>query len=171
MNNYIRSIRFSKGLTQKSLSQRSTLPLWHIQMIENNVIIPTENDLLKISTVLDVNKEELITSEELDRKQLSKIYLSVLSMFIIPFGNIIGPSYFMSVHLNLSSKVRSEGNKFVNFQLIWSVITSFIFILLIIYNFKYGVNVYEPLSLWFSLTVLLIFNLGYSSFKFLSIYK
>ncbi|OHX64254.1 DUF4870 domain-containing protein [Flammeovirga pacifica] len=170
MNNYIKNVRFSKGLSQETLSQKSALPLWHIQLIENNVIYPSDNDLQKLSIVLNVDKDSLIYSKSLDSKQLLIIYFSIFTMFFIPYGNIIGPSYYLSTHFNLSSFVRNEGNKFINFQLGWSIFLTVFIVFLTIDHLHLDVSYIPPYSLWFSLIVLILFNIFYTINKVIRLY-
>ena len=143
MKNKVKFYREKNNLTQTELAEKSGLSLRTIQRIENGNT-PKGFTLKSLAEALEIDTENLLNKKiELDKIKI--INISVLSFFIVPFGNIILPTILTFNSKN--EKTKSLGKEIVSFQIIWTVITS---ILLIISPF---------IQRWLSISIPLIFIL------------
>jgi len=119
MKNKVKFHREKQNLTQKELAEKSGLSLRTIQRIENGNTLKGFT-LNSISEALEVDAEDLL-NKKIDLQKIRIINISVLSFFIIPFGNIIVPAILTFKSKN--EKTKSFGKEIVSIQIIWTVIT------------------------------------------------
>ena len=88
----ISKIRKQKGMTQEELSDLSKINLRTLQRIEKDENEPRGNTLKQICEALKIPIEELVDYGKIeDSFYLFFLHFSVLSVIIIPLGNIIFP--------------------------------------------------------------------------------
>ena len=141
MKNNVKFYREKHNLTQKELAEKSGLSLRTIQRIENGNT-PKGFTLKTLSEALETDTENLL-NKKIELERIKIINISVLSFFIVPFGNIIVPAVLTFKSNN--EKTKSLGKEIVNVQIIWTLITCLILII-------------SPLvQRWLSLDIPLIF--------------
>lgn len=124
----IKELRKKSGFTQTDLSKETGLSLRTIQRLEANNKKPKGHTLVALSEVFNMEpsgllnkftaKEEVSDSDSLSIKIIN---LSALSLFIIPFGNILFPIIIW--YKKRQSKIVDEtGRRIINFQIIWSIL-------------------------------------------------
>ena len=119
MKNKVKFHREKQNLTQKELAEKSGLSLRTIQRIENGHTLKGFT-LNSITEALEVDAEDLL-NKKIDLQKIRIINISVLSFFIIPFGNIIVPAILTFKSKN--EKTKSFGKEIVSIQIIWTIIT------------------------------------------------
>ncbi|MCF2490811.1 helix-turn-helix domain-containing protein [Dyadobacter sp. CY347] len=126
----IRSLRKSKGLSQEALAENAGINLRTLQRIENGQAVPRGETLRLLAGALDVSVQDLSESVEAlpnsmedDAGFLRLMSLSALTLWFIPFGNILIPLAFWVLKKNKVNGVAELGRRIVNFQTIWTVVT------------------------------------------------
>ena len=155
-------IRKSKGYTQEELAERAKLNLRTIQRIENGENKPSGNTIKLICEALDTSPEKIINyGKKADLKLLSLMHLSVLTYLVIPIGNIIIPLIFWILKRDKVVDLDDKGIRLLNFQILWTVLTSITFFLALITATleisskpEYGIISYLLLALFIALNVL-----------------
>lgn len=155
-------IRKSKGYTQEELAERAKLNLRTIQRIENGENKPSGNTIKLICEALDTSTEKIINyGKKADLKLLSLMHLSVLTYLVIPIGNIIIPLIFWILKRDKVVDLDDKGIRLLNFQILWTVLTSITFFLALITATleispkpEYGIISYLLLALFIALNVL-----------------
>lgn len=133
IGNKINDARKRKGLTQEELAEASKVNLRTIQRIENNENEPRGKTLLLICNALNINIENLLGSKkENNTNYLIGLHLSVLSMFIIPLGNILIPLIIWVTQKDKINHLKPIGANLLNFQVLWSAVTYLSLILFIV---------------------------------------
>ena len=124
----LKTYRNQKNLTQEELASKSGISIRTIQRIEKGLASGSPHTLKALAKVLEIDSLELNVAEqsqhllkEDDLKKLKLLNFSILSVFIIPFGNILLPTV---VFLRYRSKksVNVVGRKIISFQIVTSVI-------------------------------------------------
>ncbi|MCF0050626.1 helix-turn-helix domain-containing protein [Dyadobacter sp. LJ53] len=126
----IRSLRKSKGLSQEALAEIAGINLRTLQRIETGNAIPRGETLRLLARALDVSVQELSVSVDEspvlmdeDPGFLKLMNLSALTMWFVPFGNILVPLAFWILKRNKINGVAELGKRIINTQIIWSVFT------------------------------------------------
>ncbi|MCF0065130.1 helix-turn-helix domain-containing protein [Dyadobacter chenwenxiniae] len=126
----IRSLRKSKGLSQEALAEIAGINLRTLQRIETGSAIPRGETLRLLARALDVSLQELSVSVDEspvvmdeDPGFLKLMNLSALTMWFVPFGNILVPLAFWILKRNRINGVAELGKRIINTQIIWSVFT------------------------------------------------
>lgn len=125
-------------LTQAELAQASGVSIRTIQRLEKGLTVGSGYTLKALALALEVPPEELrptpLTQVQPNASDLNKIKLlnfSVLSVLLLPFGNIILPLLIFLRHRG-NPKVNKAGRKIISFQIIATLIlfllTVFIFL-------------------------------------------
>lgn len=128
----IKNARKRKGLSQEELADVSKINLRTIQRIENNENEPRGKTLHLICDALKINIENLLESKkENNINYLIGLHLSVLSMFIIPLGNILIPLVIWVTQKDKINHLKPIGANLLNFQILWSAVTYLSLILFI----------------------------------------
>lgn len=158
----IRSFRKSKGLSQEALAENARINLRTLQRIETGNAVPRGETLRLLSRALDVSVEELYEASETpvaledDPGFLKLMSLSALTLWFIPFGNILIPLAFWVLKKNKINGVNELGKRIINFQIIWSVVTYGVAMLLIFPTF-FGEIYIDPFVM---MPVMLLFFIG-----------
>lgn len=128
MNNKVRFYRLEKNMTQTELAQQAQVSLRTIQRIEAGTI-PKGFTLNSIAKALHITQENLLESrkEQLDVRRVKMINISVLSFFVLPFGNVILP--LILTYRSENEQVRVLGYKIITVQIAWTAVTSLLMIL------------------------------------------
>jgi transcriptional regulator with XRE-family HTH domain len=115
-------------MTQTELAQQAQVSLMTIQRIEAGTI-PKGFTLNSIAKALHITQENLLESrkEQLDVRRVKMINLSVLSFFVLPFGNVILP--LILTYRSENEQVRVLGYKIITVQIAWTAVTSLLMIL------------------------------------------
>jgi transcriptional regulator with XRE-family HTH domain len=133
----IKEARKKKGLSQEDLAESAKVNLRTIQRIEKNENEPRGKTLNLICSVLDINTEDILDyGKENDKSYLVIFHLSVLAFLVIPLGNIIMP---LILWVNKKEKViglNTLGKNILNFQIVWSIL-SFTIMIILVTNPKY----------------------------------
>ncbi|MCE7072501.1 helix-turn-helix domain-containing protein [Dyadobacter sp. CY327] len=156
----IRVLRKSKGLSQEALAENAGINLRTLQRIETGNAIPRGETLRLLARALDVSVQELsvfvdespVVMDE-DSGFLKLMNLSALTMWFIPFGNILVPLVFWILKRNKINGVAELGKRIINTQIIWSVFT-FGSAALIILSLFFGDIFIDP---FFMMPVMLLF--------------
>jgi transcriptional regulator with XRE-family HTH domain len=125
----IRLLRKSKGLSQEALAENAGINLRTLQRIESGNAVPRGETLRLLARALDVSVEELsatvsasAVAMEDDPGFLKLMNLSALTLWFIPFGNILLPLAFWVLKKNKINGVAELGKRIINAQIIWSVV-------------------------------------------------
>ena len=156
----IRVLRKSKGLSQEALAENAGINLRTLQRIETGNAIPRGETLRLLARALDVSVQELsvfvdespVVMDE-DPGFLKLMNLSALTMWFIPFGNILVPLVFWILKRNKINGVAELGKRIINTQIIWSAFT-FGSAALIILSLFFGDIFIDP---FFMMPVMLLF--------------
>jgi transcriptional regulator with XRE-family HTH domain len=129
----VRTYREKLDYTQTDLAESANLSLRTIQRIESGHTIPKGHTLSALTEALGITKAELTSQNRLevdkeDALKIKLINLSALAFIGIPFGNILLP-YILWSRNRKSDLVDDTGRRIINYQIIWSVITSILMIL------------------------------------------
>lgn len=124
IGNKIKDARKRKGLSQEELAESAKVNLRTIQRIENSENEPRGKTLHLICEALNLNVEDLLDyGKENSKNYLIGLHLSVLSVFIIPLGNIILPLIIWMTQKDKIMHLKSIGTNLLNFQILWTAIT------------------------------------------------
>lgn len=146
----IREIRKKKGLSQEELAEFAKVNLRTIQRIETNESEPRGKTLNLICEILDVNVEDILDyGKKTDKNYLVIFHLSVLLFLAIPVGNIIIPLILWMNKKDKIIKLKEIGANLLNFQIIWSIITSLSILLWAFFKIRH--YYYEPILLYVSI--------------------
>ena len=156
----IRVLRKSKGLSQEALAENAGINPRTLQRIETGNAIPRGETLRLLARALDVSVQELsvfvdespVVMDE-DPGFLKLMNLSALTMWFIPFGNILVPLVFWILKRNKINGVAELGKRIINTQIIWSAFT-FGSAALIILSLFFGDIFIDP---FFMMPVMLLF--------------
>lgn len=126
----IRALRKSKGLSQEALADSAGINLRTLQRIETGSALPRGETLRLLARALDLSVQELsvavnespIVMEE-DPGFLKLMNLSALTLWFVPFGNILVPLAFWIFRRNKIIGVAELGKRIINTQIIWSIVT------------------------------------------------
>jgi len=126
--NKLKTYRNQKNLTQEELASKSGISIRTIQRIEKGLASGSPHTLKALAKVLEVDSLELNVADQTkhfvkedDLKKLKLLNFSILSVFIIPFGNILLPTLVFLRHRSRES-VNVIGRKIISFQIVTSVI-------------------------------------------------
>jgi transcriptional regulator with XRE-family HTH domain len=116
-------IRKRKGLSQEALSDRAKINLRTLQRIEKDETEPLGNTLKNICNVLEINIEDILDYGKIeDNKYFLFFYLSVLSFFVIPLGNILVPMILWIIKRDKIIDLNKRGITLLKVQLIWTIV-------------------------------------------------
>jgi transcriptional regulator with XRE-family HTH domain len=148
----IKDARKQKGLSQEELADTAKVSLRTIQRIETNKNEPRGKTLHLICTALKLNIEDLaVYGKEEDKTYHIALHLSVLSVIILPLGNIILPLILWMPKKNKIIGLHKVGATILNFQIIWSLITFGVIMLATLFKIMH----YSDSSMLFYIVILL----------------
>ncbi len=164
----ISKIRKQKGMSQEELSELAKINLRTIQRIEKDENEPRGNTLKLICEALKTPIEELMEyGKSEDKTFLFFLHLSVISVLIIPLGNIILPLLLWINKKETIYEVNKQGKNILNFQIAFSFINIFIFGIAL-----YGAfTSFHPKNYFITYYLLLILNVVYALFCAISTLK
>lgn len=125
MKNKVQFYRERNNLTQVALAKKSELSLRTIQRIENGNT-PKGFTLKSLAKALEIEPQNLL-NKKIDLEKIKIINISILSFFIIPFGNIILPAILTFTSKN--EKTKALGKDILSLQIIWTITTSVLLII------------------------------------------
>lgn len=125
MKNKVQFYREKNNLTQVALAKKSELSLRTIQRIENGNTLKGFT-LKSLAKALEIEPQNLL-NKKIDLEKIKIINISILSFFIIPFGNIILPAILTFTSKN--EKTKSLGKDILSIQIIWTITTSILLII------------------------------------------
>lgn len=135
MTNPLKKLREERGWTQNELAEKSSVSIRTIQRLEQAQKPPKGYTLEHLSIALNVDPISFRNSNwsldeapVLDKSGLKMINLSILSMFICPFGNLIFP-YLLWQRRKSQKLADTFGKRIVNFQILWTVAMCFLLVI------------------------------------------
>lgn len=127
MHNQIKILREKRGWTQNDLADETGLSVRTIQRVESGTI--PKGHTLKCLT--EVFGDELTkANDNALPEQLRFMNMSCLGFLILPFGNIIFPTFYWFKHKS-NPEINTIGRKILNFQISWYIVLAIGFIILI----------------------------------------
>lgn len=164
----ILEIRKRKGLTQEELADMAGINLRTLQRIEKNETEPRGNTLKMLCSILDVNVEDIIDyGKQEDNRYLSFFNLSVLSFVIIPLGNLIIPGILWFTKRDKITGLNNHGADLLNFQIIWTLLTSGSLIGGLVFSFDFANGNPSPVTsflyfVFYFIAAMYLMNIIYS---------
>ncbi|MEO1032718.1 MAG: helix-turn-helix transcriptional regulator [Bacteroidota bacterium] len=135
-DNILKNLRINKSLTQQELSEQSGISIRTIQRIEKGLASGSPHTIKALAKALNVQDQDLlILKESQDSKaesDLNKVKLlnfSVLSVLLVPFGNIILPTLICLYH-RANKNVNRIGRKIIGFQIVTTLILFFLTVII-----------------------------------------
>lgn len=129
----IRVLRQKAGFSQEKLADMAKINLRTLQRIESGSTTPRASTIALICEALEIAPEEIskIEGEKPRTKDgILFLYLSVLSVLVVPFGNILFP---WIIHRHFKAKaidITSYYIRVVNDQILWTLLLFLMFTLL-----------------------------------------
>jgi transcriptional regulator with XRE-family HTH domain len=164
----ISKIRKQKGMSQEQLSDLSKINLRTLQRIEKDENEPRGNTLKQICEALKIPIEELVDyGKTEDSLYLFFLHFSVLSVIIIPLGNIIFPLILWINKKDSIYDVNKQGKNILNFQIAFSFVNIFIFGIAMYCAF----TSHNPKSFFIFYYSLIILNVTFALFCAISVLK
>lgn len=164
----IATIRKQKGMTQEKLSELAKINLRTIQRIEKDENEPRGVTLKLICEALDSSIEEIIEFGKFeDKKYLFFLHLSVLSVIVIPLGNIIFPLLLWINKRDNIYDVNNQGKNILNFQILFTFVNVFILGV----GFSAFSHYLDPKKYFLIYYFLLFLNVSYSLYSSYSVLK
>lgn len=163
VSDQIRALRKNKGLSQENLAELAGINLRTLQRIEAGSTIPRGETLRLLSQALEVDIEvfaapmaETPTRMREDSGVLKLLNLSALSLWFIPFGNVLLPLAFWIYKRDSVAVVAEFGKRVVLFQVAWTILTYGIAVVSVFSSF-FG-NLGMPMFALYSTSALLVIN-------------
>lgn len=140
----ILEIRKRKGLTQEKLSDLSKINLRTLQRIEKGTSEPRSDTLNNLCQVLEVSMEDMLDYGKTDNlKFLKYFHLSVLTCLFFPLGNIILPLVLWLINRHKINGLNMQGINVLNYQILWTLLFYFFFMLWFIFSISHWKNSYQ----------------------------
>jgi len=138
MKNSLKGHRKLKKMTQEELSKTSGISIRTIQRIEKGLSTGSPYTIKTLARTLSIECSDIIYEESkptLDEKNnisiLKLMNFSVLTMFVVPFGNIIFPAVIFFKNRS-DVKVKTIGRKILNFQILTMLALPFALVILLL---------------------------------------
>ncbi|UII77825.1 helix-turn-helix domain-containing protein [Flagellimonas sp. HMM57] len=136
MKNSLKGHRKLRKITQEELSKSSGISIRTIQRIEKGLSTGSSYTIKTLARTLSIESSDIIYEESkptLDEKKnvsiLKLMNFSVLTMFLVPFGNIVFPAIILFNNRS-DVKVKTIGKRILNFQILSMLILPFVLVLL-----------------------------------------
>ncbi|WP_304341179.1 helix-turn-helix domain-containing protein [Metaclostridioides mangenotii] len=111
----IQKNRKGKGVTQKQLSERSSITINKISKYERNEIIPSNEDIKKIASSLEISTEDIVQTDKIPKYYLFANYILEKAMDYSQINNTsIKDSVYSILIEELIQNQKSE-DRFINF--------------------------------------------------------
>ena len=118
----VKEYRTRKGMSQEVLAEKSGISHRTVQRIENGESNPTGDTLIRLSTALGVNPDDLIDWTLLeDRKYLIFLNLSAMSFIFFPILGILVPFIMWTSKKDKLRNINKVGVELINFELTWTI--------------------------------------------------
>lgn len=139
MKNSLKEHRILKNLTQEELSKSSKISIRTIQRIEKGLSIGSSHTIKALAKTLNIESTDILHDEDnskiFAKNSINKLKLmnfSVLTMLIIPFGNIIFPAIIFFRNRG-DGKISTIGKKILNFQILSMLILPFYLVIIFLF--------------------------------------
>ncbi len=126
--NTLKAYRKVKNYTQEELAKHSGISIRTIQRIEKGLTTGSSHTIKALAKALNIESSDLIITKQEnaindDYQKVKLINFSILSVLLIPFGNIILPTILFI--LNKSNKhVNNLGRRILSIQILITFILS-----------------------------------------------
>jgi XRE family transcriptional regulator, regulator of sulfur utilization len=176
--------RKKNGLTQEQLAEITNVTVRTIQRIESGESAPRANTLKILAMALDINFDELTTSnsdneiltksinvsaklrEEDGKHFLQILCLSCFSYLIIPFVHFLIPIYLLKKSKEQNLQIIFFARKTIRAQIYWQVTFAFLLLFTLMYNIistqysqkPYFINYLWPFFIMYFVNAILIAN-------------
>ncbi|MFP2996848.1 helix-turn-helix domain-containing protein [Spongiivirga sp. MCCC 1A20706] len=129
--NILKEHRINNHLTQEELANQSGISIRTIQRIEKGLTSGSPHTIKALAKALNIQNQELRVLNEnqpLEKSNnFNKVKLlnfSILSVLLIPFGNIILPTILFYKH-RTNQNVNTIGRKIISFQIVTTILLFF----------------------------------------------
>lgn len=136
MKNSLKGHRKIKNLTQEELSKSSGISIRTIQRIEKGLSTGSSHTLKTLAKTLSIENSDILHDESNPKlftknniDTLKLMNFSVLTMLIIPVGNIIFPAIIYFKNRD-DGKINIIGKKILNFQILSMLVLPFFLVIL-----------------------------------------
>ncbi len=127
--NTLKEYRKTKNYTQEELAKQSGISIRTIQRIEKGLTKGSPHTLKALAKTLDIKSSDIIMLAEennaatKDSHKLKLMNFSILSVLLIPFGNIIVPTIFFLFHKS-NEHVNNLGRRILSIQILSTFLLS-----------------------------------------------
>jgi transcriptional regulator with XRE-family HTH domain len=139
MENSLKEHRKLKNLTQEELSKSSGISIRTIQRIEKGLSTGSAHTIKTLANTLNIENLDLLTNENNSKSlyqnntnKLKLMNFSILTMLVIPLGNIIFPSIIFFRNRD-DEMVNTIGRKILSFQILSMLILPFLLITMFLF--------------------------------------
>lgn len=135
MKSSLKEYRRRKNLTQEELSKSSGISIRTIQRIEKGLSMGSSHTLKTLAKTLNIESTDILhdgSSRSFAKNNITTLKLmnfSVLTMLVIPFGNIIFPAIVYFINRD-DGKINTIGKKILNFQILSMLVLPFFLVIL-----------------------------------------
>ena len=138
-DNKLRTLRVTNNLTQEELSKQSGISIRTIQRLEKGLASGSSYTIKALAAALNVEHKDLLDlsenqslQEKSDINKTKLLNFSILSVFLLPFGNIILPTLIFYKHRK-NQNVNKVGRKIIGFQIVLTVVLFFLSVLIFLF--------------------------------------
>ncbi|MEO6230871.1 MAG: DUF4870 domain-containing protein [Ferruginibacter sp.] len=132
----LKQSRRAKNFSQETLAEASGISLRTIQRIESGQSVGSAYTLDKLAIALDIDIAQLLPEQIVNppeqpvnkENKLNLLNLSALTVILIPLSNIVLPLAILLRHKG-NTELNLQGRKIINFQILWTLITTLLIIL------------------------------------------
>ncbi|MBS5788416.1 MAG: helix-turn-helix transcriptional regulator [Clostridioides difficile] len=111
----IQKIRKGKRLTQKQLSERSSITINKISKYERNEIIPSKEDIKKIASSLEISTEDIVQTDKIPKYYLFANYMLEKAMDHSQINNTSIKDSVYSILIEELIQNQKAEDRFINF--------------------------------------------------------
>lgn len=138
MKNTLKELRKVKQLTQEDLAKASGISIRTIQRMEKGISMGSPHSIKALAQALEVDYADIqVSEEEADAfeektQKLKLMNLSILSVIVIPFGNIIFP-FLIFLTNRKDHLINTKGKRILSFQILISLTLPFFMIFIALF--------------------------------------
>lgn len=157
--NKLRKIRVANNLTQEELSNQSGISIRTIQRLEKGRAVGSSHTLKALAKTLGTQPRDLMGLEEnqhVEENETNKLKLlnfSILSVLLLPFGNLIMPALIFFKHRK-NKNVNQVGRKIISFQIVSTLILFFLCVLIFLFMGRGNGAIPLPVFVCYSMIVI-----------------
>lgn len=158
-DNKLRKLRVTNNLTQEELSKASGISIRTIQRLEKGLTSGSSYTLKALAKVLDIPPSQLFDltkhqgAEKADIEKIKLLNFSILSVFLIPFGNIILP-IIIYLGNRKNQAVNQAGRKIISFQIVSTFVLFFLSVLIFLFIGRGNGAIPLPVFIIYSMIVI-----------------